>query len=146
MKIGDQSIAFRRKVEGDDEKEVRVRCVELRREMGFTYTRPSSAMAHKQGSEEARPSPTLRPQAFREPHLLFACAASATELQAFLASRSKTTQSSPPAHIRHTTNNKQNLTWFDVRVPAFGKLRHSNSVVMEDHVNLKRAWKLAIQG
>ena len=37
MKIGDQSIAFRRKVEGDDEKEVRVRCVELRREMGFFY-------------------------------------------------------------------------------------------------------------
>lgn len=103
-------------------------------------------MAHNRGSEEARPSLTLRPQAFREPHLLFACAASATELQAFLASRSKTTQSSPPAHIRHKTNNKQILTWLDVRLPAFGKLRHSSSVVMEDHVNLKRAWKLAIQG
>lgn len=106
MKIGDLRITLRRKVEGDDddddEKEIRVRCVELRRKMALTYTRPSSAMAHKRGSEEARPSPTLRPQAFREPHLLFACAASATELQAFLASRSKTTQSSPPAHTYDT--------------------------------------------
>ena len=35
--FGDLSIAFRRKVEGDDdeEEEVRVMCVELRRKMGF---------------------------------------------------------------------------------------------------------------
>lgn len=41
MKIGDLSITFRRKVKGDDdhddEKEVRVRCVELRRKIGFFY-------------------------------------------------------------------------------------------------------------
>jgi hypothetical protein len=51
---------------------------------------------------------------------------------------------------RHTTMKQQTKLLNLIRCPSSCfwqlKLRHSNSVVMEDHVNGKRAWKLAIQG
>lgn len=142
MRIGDLGIAFRRKVEeGDDDEEieVRVRCVELRGKMVLPV------LVHHPPWHICRARRRLvHPRLFGLQHFanhIFSLLAQPLQPNcklSLLLDQKQHNLLHLHTHTRaHTTKNKQNLTWLDVRLPGFDKLRHCNS---------RELVKLATQG